>query len=96
MGFFLAYYLPVSLDFTIHVKVILGTVLRAPKSRWWLAAATGDAAMPIVGVRCLGQAWVESWISFQGDHSTFHLPKSPHTSFLWLLQPRPEERGKAL
>lgn len=36
------------------------------------------------------------WISTQGGHSTFHLPKSLHTSLLWLLQLRSEERGKAL
>lgn len=54
------------------------------------------AAVLTAGMSSLGQAWVEGWISTQGDHSTFHLPRSLHTSFLCLLQLRSAEGGKAL
>lgn len=78
-------------------SVILGAVLRASEWSSRLAAAPGDAAVPIVGVRSLGQAWVQGWISTQRDHSTFHLPKSPHAAFAATAEVRGgREGGKAL
>lgn len=74
-------YTAVSLDFTICVKcVTLETGLRAPKWRSRLLAASRDAAVLVTGVS-RGRPGVEGWISSQGDHTTFHLPKSPHTAF---------------
>lgn len=92
----LACYLPVSLDFTIHVNCYFGNGFESPKrkvqvgsSHWWCCHAH-------CGCEESGAGWVGGWISTQGGHSTFHLPKSLPTSFLWLLQLRSEERGKAL
>lgn len=87
----LACYLPVWLDFTIDVNVILGTVLRAPKGRSRLAAATGAAATLTVGVRSLGQA---GWgLDFHPGWSQ-HLPPPQIPAHFLALVVAAEVRGE--
>lgn len=91
----LACYLLESLALTFRMNCYFGTSFESPRmqvpvgsSRWWCCRAH-------CGCEESGAGLVEGCISTQGDHSTSHLPRSPHTSFLWLLM-RSEETGRAL